>query len=79
MKNQKLMAIVSGVVLCMLMVASDEHGYTTEKAVVECKGEVFEKSFTPSWGRSSLKKYDHLHCIGSYCMFGFLVQIKNKS
>lgn len=25
------------------MVASDEHGYTTEKAVVECKGEVFEK------------------------------------
>ena len=50
MKNQKLIAIVCGVLLCLLMIASDYHGYTTEKSVVEFKGEVFEKSFKPSWG-----------------------------
>ena len=50
MKNQKLIAIVCGVLLCLLMIASDYHGYTTEMAVVEFKGEVFDKSFTPSWG-----------------------------
>ena len=49
MKNQKLIAIVCGVLLCLLMVASNYHGYTTEKSVVEFKGEVFEKSFKPSW------------------------------
>ncbi len=32
------------------MIASDYHGYTTEMAVIEFKGEVFDKSFTPSWG-----------------------------
>ena len=31
------------------MIASDYHGYTTEMAVVEFKGEVFEKRFFPSW------------------------------
>ena len=50
MKNQKLIVIVCGVLLCLLMIASDYHGYTTEKSVVEFKGEVFEKSFKPSWG-----------------------------
>ena len=50
MKNQKLIAIVCGVFLCLLMIASDYHGYTTEMAVVEFKGEIFDKSFTPSWG-----------------------------
>ena len=50
MKNQKLIAIVCGVLLCLLMIASDYHGYTTEKSVVEFKGAVFEKSFKPSWG-----------------------------
>ena len=50
MKNQKLIAIVCGVLLCLLMIASDYHRYTTEKSVVEFKGEVFEKSFNPSWG-----------------------------
>ena len=32
------------------MIASDYHGYTTEMAVIEFKGEVFDKSFTPSLG-----------------------------
>ena len=50
MKNQKLIVIVCGVLLCLLMIASDYHGYTTEKSVVEFKGEVFEKSFKPSRG-----------------------------
>ena len=50
MKNQKLLAIGCGVLLCILIIASDYHGYKTEKSVVEFKGEVFEKSFTPSWG-----------------------------
>ena len=50
MKNQKFIAIICGVILCILMFASDYHGYKTEKAVAEFKGDVFEKSFTPSWG-----------------------------
>lgn len=50
MKNQKSIAIVCGVVLCFLMIASDYHRYKTEKSVVEFKGEVFEKRFAPSWG-----------------------------
>ena len=50
MKKQKLIAIVCGVLLCLLMIASDYHGFKTEKSVVEFKGEVFEKGFTPSWG-----------------------------
>ena len=50
MKNQKFIAIVCGVLLCILMIASDYHWYTTERAVVQFRGEVFEKSFTPSWG-----------------------------
>jgi len=50
MKNQKFIAIICGVLLCILMIASDYHGYTTERSVVEFKGEVFEKNFKPSWG-----------------------------
>ena len=43
-------AIICAILLCILMIASDYHGYTTEMAVVEFKGEVFEKRFFPSWG-----------------------------
>ena len=50
MKKQKLIVTVCAVLLCILMIASDYHGYTTEMAVIEFKGEVFEKSFKPSWG-----------------------------
>ena len=50
MKNQKLIATVCGVLLCLLMIASDYHGYKTEKSVIEYNGEVFEKTFRPSWG-----------------------------
>ena len=50
MKNQKFIAIVCALILCVLMIASDYHRYTTEMAVVKFKGEVLEKSFSPSWG-----------------------------
>lgn len=50
MKKQRLIATICAALLCILMIASDYHGYTTEMAVVEFKGEVFDKSFTPSWG-----------------------------
>mgnify|MGYP005690357319 FL=1 len=50
MKKQRLIATICAPLLCILMIASDYHGYTTEMAVVEFKGEVFDKSFTPSWG-----------------------------
>ncbi|MEC8680400.1 MAG: hypothetical protein VXY09_04660 [Bacteroidota bacterium] len=50
MKKQKLIVTVCAVLLCILMIASDYHGYTTEMAVIEFKGEVFDKSFTPSLG-----------------------------
>ena len=49
MKNQKLIAVVCGVLLCLLMIASDYYGFTKEKSVVKFKGEFFEKSFKPSW------------------------------
>jgi len=49
-KKQRLIAKICAALLCILMIASDYHGYTTEMAVVEFKGEVFDKSFTPSWG-----------------------------
>tara|TARA_Y100001949_G_C15958258_1_gene318013 strand:+ start:659 stop:868 length:210 start_codon:yes stop_codon:yes gene_type:complete len=49
-KKQRLIATICAALLCILMIASDYHGYTTEMAVVEFKGEVFDKSFTPSWG-----------------------------
>ena len=32
------------------MIASDYSAYTTEMAIAEAKGEVFEKSFSPMWG-----------------------------
>ena len=50
MKKQKLIVTVCAVLLYILMIASDYHGYTTEMAVIEFKGEVFDKSFTPSLG-----------------------------
>ena len=50
MKNQKFVAIVCGVLLCLLMIASDYHRYKTEKSVAELTGEVFEKKFSASWG-----------------------------
>ena len=50
MKNQKFIAIICGVLLCILMIASEYYGYITERSVVEFKGEVFEKSFKPGWG-----------------------------
>ena len=31
------------------MIASDYSAYTTEMAIAEAKGEVFEKSFSPMW------------------------------
>ena len=34
-------AIICAILLCILMIASDYHGYTTEMAVVEFKGDVF--------------------------------------
>jgi len=39
MKNQKFIAIICGVILCILMIASDYHGYKTEMAVAEFAGE----------------------------------------
>ena len=50
MKNQKFVAIVCGMLLCLLMIASDYHRYKTEKSVAELTGEVFEKKFSASWG-----------------------------
>ena len=45
MKINNKWPIICGVLLCILMIASDYHGFTTEMAVVEFKGEVFDKSF----------------------------------
>ena len=50
MKNQKFIAIVCGVLLCLLMIASDYQRYKTEKSVANFTGKVFEKKFTASWG-----------------------------
>ena len=49
MKNQKIIAIVCAVLLSILMIASDYSAYTTEMAITDAKGEVFEKSFSPMW------------------------------
>ena len=40
------MANICGGLLCILMIASDYHGFTTEMAIVEFKGEVLKKSFS---------------------------------
>ena len=50
MKINNKWPIICGGLLCFLMIASDYHGFTTEMAVVEFKGEVFEKKFFPNWG-----------------------------
>ena len=33
----------------IMMIASDYNAYTAEMAIVEAKGEVFDKSFLPMW------------------------------
>ena len=33
----------------IMMIASDYNAYTTEMAIVEAKGELFDKSFSPMW------------------------------
>ena len=45
MKINNKWPIICGILICILMIASDYHGFTTEMAVVEFKGEVFEKRF----------------------------------
>ena len=50
MKINNKWPIICGGLLCILMIASDYHRFTTEMAVVEFKGEVFEKKFFPNWG-----------------------------
>ena len=49
MKNQKFILIVCAVLIFILMIISDYNAYTTEMTIVEAKGEVFEKSFSPMW------------------------------
>ena len=49
MKNQKIFAMVCAALLTILMIASDYSAYTTEMAITEAKGEIFEKSFSPMW------------------------------
>ena len=50
MKNKKLKFISSGVLLLIMMIATDYSAYTTEMALAEYKGEVFDKGFSPMWG-----------------------------
>ena len=38
-----------GVSVFIMMLASDYNAYTTEIAIVEAKGEEFDKSFSPMW------------------------------
>ncbi len=49
MKNQKFVLIVCAVLIFILMIISDYNAYTSEMTIVEAKGEVFEKSFSPMW------------------------------
>ena len=49
MKNQKLILITCAVFMFIMMIGSDQSAYTTEMAIAEAKGEVFEKSFSPMW------------------------------
>ena len=49
MKNQKAIFIIMGVSVFIMMLASDYNAYTTEIAIVEAKGEEFDKSFSPMW------------------------------
>ena len=44
MKNQKFTAVVCGVLLCLLMIATDYRRYKTERSVAEFTREVFKKS-----------------------------------
>ena len=49
MENQKLILITCAVFMLIMMIGSDYSAYTTEMAIIEAKGEVFDKSFIPMW------------------------------
>ena len=49
MKNQKLILITCAVFMFIVMIGSDYSAYTTEMVIVEAKGELFGKSFSPMW------------------------------
>ena len=49
MKNQKLILITCAVFMFIMMIGSDYSAYTTEMAIVEEQGKVFDKSFSPMW------------------------------
>ncbi len=49
MKNQKFILIACAVFIFIISIGSDYSAYTTEMAIAEAKGEVFEKSFSPMW------------------------------
>ena len=44
MKNQKFILIACAVFIFIISIGSDYSAYTTEMAIAEAKGEVFEKS-----------------------------------
>ena len=49
MKDRKLILIICAVFMFIMMIASDYNTYTAEMTIVEAKGEVFDKSFSPMW------------------------------
>ena len=49
MKDRKHILIICAVFMFIIMIASDYNAYTTEMTIVEAKGEVFDKSFSPMW------------------------------
>ena len=49
MNNQKLILITCAVFMFIMMIGSDYSAYTTEMAIVESQGKVFDKSFSPMW------------------------------
>ena len=49
MKYQKLILITCAIFMFIMMIGSDYNAYTTEMAIFDAKGEVFDKSFLPMW------------------------------
>ena len=49
MKNQKIILIACAVFIFIISIGSDYSAYTTEMAIAEAKGEMFEISFSPMW------------------------------
>ena len=49
MKGKKLILIICAVFMFIMMIGSDYSAYTTEMVIVEAKGELFDKSFSPMW------------------------------